>query len=1509
MQENITINIASGPGGTVKPAQAGTEYTTSSNTDPNTYYKVRLYGLADCQTDGSGSIGSHDGLYWDHGGDRTFGTTLYEGTRVYLTWNGKVFPYKRYSSNHEYIYRAVKGTGLPWKFRFYDPRFFNNAGNLSVEISEELASDQIDPNEPTNPGFSSCDAYGEEAIGNPISIRKGEKREVITDITINTPAGELALVRSYYQNRQPVLNAIGLGWTHNHLISLDFNSGGANKVIVRLDNGGEAHFTQTSPGVFTAAQGVYSTLVLEPNGQYTYTSITHKVYVFDNTGKLLTLLFPNGESWTYSYNTNGQLTQVEDQAYDLGNGKKRKLVFRYFTSGPHTGKLFRVGDHSFNDTNPNSPTGRYVQYDYLPNKVAVGGVIQDGNESVLVGVRDLRAKWWTYSYYGKNAGETDVRQLNYLVKHKSPTVDRTGDGVADGEITLENMIYTMAGTESSPRVQGIVQQRGDNALNTTYEFQPNGQNITRETIAGKETVHHFRNGVFAGKEAPGMSGKYGEQVLNLKYRPVLQSDANGNPTWLTWSTDGRRLTGIQDANEQLTSFTYDPQERLTKVIDASGGRTEYLYEDSNQPQLPTTIKIFESTQATAPVVSWRVFQYDSKGRVLEEKTLNPSNTVNVLHKTTRNYYTSGNSNGLLYQLTEYDAQNSNLTTSTTYTYDQYGRLVKVRKSSLFGSCKFTYYVYDFAGNLEAVVCSRENVNTPVTPSDAVSMYDSTDPSKSHVTTYIYDALGRRIKTTSNAGSPNARVDLTFYDGLSRVVRTITNYINQSGTSNEAPGLWIWSKDRKRWEKSNTDTTPISHGINQDQNIINDTIYNDRGSVRLQLDPLGNVTLFGYDDIGRLITTIRNAIQESYNNNYSGSNADPRLANYASVNTDVNAGNDISDRDLVSENVYDASGNLVQTIEYLPQNTEKSITESGKISTFYVYDALNRLIRTIKSAKPDARVDLNPGDAGYDVTWDPRIVEGGYVIDQAPDRDLIEDIEYDAMGRVIRTRRLLDKRPNELWETTLFGYDSLGREIKVVRNASDPAYNVLADPTLGSYVASTVADQDILTTTEYDVEGRVKNTTDPVGIKTWYTYDGYDRLLKTIVNPSVANPTVTYTPSTLADKDLITTTEYNSNGMVKRTQDVLGKWTLYGYDLSDRLVRTIQNASNPAYNTSTDGTLANYVRSGMSDEDIITTTVYDTKGRVQETIDTRGNVTRYAYDALDRRTQVIVNYSVGSSDPDRNRTTTTSYDLLGRVTQVVGADGRTTLYLYDKAGRRTRTIVNYVAQGTTQPKDWSWDGSVWKKDATTNVDHGTAKDQNLISDTVYDKAGQVSEVRDPRGSSTQFLYDAAGRQYVTIDPPVLYAGVTTPTATRTYTCFDKAGRVLRVIRNCTATGTVPDSKNTSGVWTFLPSISAHGANNDKDLITEYLYDLASRPVKVIDPLGNEMITSYYKDGQIESVTEPKPEPTVAGMVTKYRYDEVRRRNKVIQGYQPSPGNTDPQQWKWNGAAVPARWEEN
>jgi len=1219
---------------------------------------------------------------------------------------------------------------------------------------------------------------------NPISLFGGEKREEAIDLTLNTASGALNFTRRYNQNDP--MSLLGLGWTHNYGMFLDLNylSPSPGSITLHTPNSATVIFFETGANTnqYLPSPGSTSALSFSSN-QYTLIAADKSTCMFNSTGKLLSSVNTHNETQTYTYYASGvsigKLQQVNDS---YGNGLQ--FIYKPVSTPAQfdDGQLQYVGDQTFNAT---LLTGRYVKFSYVQERL--NGVLA-GSQALLSSVRDVLGNIWTYRYYGQNIDETDSNQQNFLVERRSPSVDTSGDGIPDGSLSIELVSYTL----NSGIISQIVQSRGNGALNTTFNFQPGAQNITTETIGGRTSTHRFRGAMYLGIQDA--AGNYSARTINGALRSSSQTDARGNQTNLTWSPDGKFLQNVIDPLGNQTQFFYNtnlingvPADTLNYSIDAKGRKSQYVYTDTNNPRLPTDIKIFDVNGTT--LLTWQRFVYDAagKGRILQEQTLDPSDLSGriVMMESDRTYYTSGNGNGLLQTLTHKDLLNPANTTTTTYFYDSVGRVVRTNQSATFGSCLSSYTVYDLAGNVIASLCNYDpNGQTdPTTAAAAISLYQTAypgNPDKNRVTTSVYDTLGRRVQTTTDAGAPYAQTSLTVYDGLNRVIRTIGNYVSVLGIND--PYLHP--------------RADFTHGQNNDQNLITETTYNERGFAKNQIDTLGNVMLYGYDDGGRLVTSVQNASQSAYDNSSLGS--DPALSRYATLIV-----NNRPDQDIVTRYQYDPVGNLIRATDVL-----------GNVS-LTGYDALNRPINTVQNASQPT----------YNLNVDPALAY--YVPATAVDQDMTSYTEYDALGRVRRTQDTLGT-----W--TLYAYDSLGRQTATVSSASYPTYDASHDPTFSNYPLSTAADQDVLTLTTYDPFGRTLYTTDVLGRKTWYVYDGLGRAIQTIAN-AVGTATDNgprdprsplYAASTDSDKDLISTTTYDSNGYVMWSQDSLGRKTWYAYDNVGRQIRTIANASGTATdNGSRDPRSTFYVPSNAPDQDLISQTVYNAQGRVVATIDPLGNQTQYVYDSL---------------------------------------------------GRRLKTISNFV----------------------TGVYNPLRPDQDLITTTTYDLVGRVVATVDSRGTRTTFTYDALGRRVTATQA----AG--TSLATTSYTCYDKAGRVLRVIQNWrpAATDAPPDALDSQGNWLFNPT--SYGLANDQNRITSYALDLAGRQLSttgayILTLSGLQQRTSYavyYKDGQIDHVTD------TGGATTTYGYDKLRRRTLVIQGYLDINNQWgNPTTWYWNTTA--------
>jgi RHS repeat-associated protein len=1304
---------------------------------------------------------------------------------------------------------------------------------------------------PANSSNSWCPICYQNALISSllVNIQYGEKMAQITDLSLNTPSGPLTFTRFFRQSKLNTFQQpLGLGWTHNHIASLTLTSGMLNVLAAQLPNGGEFTFKQSGSGSTHYIASPGSTSVVDYNAgsdQFTLTGMDKTVYLFENNGgsnyRLKTITWANtpNQLWNYVYDqpagTVGKLTEVNDN-YTNGSNHMRKLVFSYGTFNGQT-MLQYVGDQTFNSSNL---TGRYVAFNYAPNKVYSGGVIGNGIQNVFSSLRDVRGNLWPYAYYGQQATETDPNQLNFLTRELSPVVDPTGNNGSGAPITLSTLSYTMQGT----KVAGITQQNGNGALSTAWAFKANGLNQTTETTAGKTTTYHFKGYTYAGSTDP--AGNTNSQTVNDVYRSGVQTDARGNSTNLVWSTDGGQLNQFTDVLGHPTRFTYNSgggsDGTLNTSIDTQGRTTQYLYADSNNPRLPTQVKVLDTNGKT--VLRWQQFSYDTHGRTLTEQTLDPSSGT-VEQQTSRSYYSDSlgtPSAGFLQSVMQQDLINPANNSTTTYFYDSAGRTVRTKQSATFGNCIASCSVFDAAGNVVASICNYDaGTNAdPTTVAQAVALFNPAFPDKNHVTVYQYDALGRPVQTTTNANAPYAQTSLTVYDALNRVVRSIGNYVPNQAISDP----YVHARNA------------FSHGPNNDQNLVTDTAYNERGAVKKQTDVLGNVTLYGYDDAGRLIKTVQYASQPTYDNSYD-SNGDPTLSHYVVSSA--------PDQDLVTTSQYDAVGNLVKSTDML-----------GNVS-LTGYDALNRPVRTIGNAS-----QLN-----YNLTDDPTLSH--YVVSGAADQDWLNYTEYDALGRVTRSQDTMGS-----W--TLYGYNGLGQQVKVIRGASQPTYNLTADPTLSQYAASSAPDQDIISQTVYDSLGRVLYTSDVLGRKTWSAYDGLNRVVRTVTNASgSATDGSAYDPRSssysavqMPDQDLISSTVYDLNGYVMYTVDPLGRKTWTGYDDRGRQIRTVVNALGSATDGgSNDPTSSRYIPNIATDVDVVSQTVYDAQGRVAATIDPQGNRTQFTYDSLGRRTQTIVNFVMGvpnAAVPDQDLISRSVYDIAGRVTTGIDPRGMNTTSTYDRAGRRLtttqaadsgqaitsytcydkggrvlRTIQNWVNDPRQPSPDARDANGNW---VFNNPLQGNNHDRNLITGYSLDRAGRQVAVIDSIGNQTQMTYAKDGQLISMTDP----LG-----AISTYR-YDLLRRRTLTVQNYVTTNRLgialadPQTwtwNKTSQIWQDGKKTFIHDGNaadpTDQNLISQVTYDKAGRTLTQRDPKGQATSYSYNLLNQRTQLIDSSPTP--------------------------------------------------
>jgi len=92
---------------------------------------------------------------------------------------------------------------------------------------------------------------------------------------------------------------------------------------------------------------------------------------------------------------------------------------------------------------------------------------------------------------------------------------------------------------------------------------------------------------------------------------------------------------VADAIGGETLFDYNGNDTLNYSLNTEGRKTEYAYDDANNPRLPTEIKVIDVDGTT--VLRWQAFTYDM-GRTLTEQLIDPADGTTVLQETERIYW-------------------------------------------------------------------------------------------------------------------------------------------------------------------------------------------------------------------------------------------------------------------------------------------------------------------------------------------------------------------------------------------------------------------------------------------------------------------------------------------------------------------------------------------------------------------------------------------------------------------------------------------------------------------------------------------------------------------------------------------------------------------------------------------------------------------------------------------------------------------------------------------------------
>lgn len=494
-------------------------------------------------------------------------------------------------------------------------------------------------------------------------------------------------------------------------VSYDYDEFG-NKIKATDANGNITEFTYDANGNPLTVKNALGQIT-----SYTYEPVFNNITSVKDAKGFVTNL---------TYDAKGNLTQMQtpgNQTYIAAYNAKGDIV----SSTDPKGNIYTYNYDAFG--NPTSVTGP-------ENYNATLSFDARGN---LLAFTDARGN--------NTSAEYDI--LDRLKKITDPlnqniqlTYDANGNATT---IKNENNETTFLNYDASDRMVKIKDPMGNQAT-MAYDAMDNIK-VLRNALGNElKLSYDTRNRLTAVVDPENNNSNFSYDAHGNLTNATLK---NGRE--LTYSYDNlNRLKNIADQTGTLATLTYDANGNINSFKNASGAITTAIYDSLNR------IK-----QVTDPLGNSYHYTYDKNDNIVSVKDRN-NHTSFYTYDNRNRVKTFTDNNGFVISV-NYDAEGNVATlidqnnNATNYTYDNLNR----RKKMTYPDGSFTENFYNNKGNITSM--RRTDGSTINYVYDTLNRLTQKTLPDGQVFAYSYDALGRVLTATNNAGT----VNFTF-DNLNRV---------------------------------------------------------------------------------------------------------------------------------------------------------------------------------------------------------------------------------------------------------------------------------------------------------------------------------------------------------------------------------------------------------------------------------------------------------------------------------------------------------------------------------------------------------------------------------------------------------------------------------------------------------------------------------------------------------------------------------------------------------------------
>jgi len=408
---------------------------------------------------------------------------------------------------------------------------------------------------------------------------------------------------------------------------------------------------------------------------------------------------------------------------------------------------------------------------------------------------------------------------------------------------------------------------------------------------------------------------------------------------------------------------------------------------------------------------------------------------------------------------------------------------------------------------------------------------------------------------------------------------------------------------------------------------------------------------------------------------------------------------------------------------------------------------------------------------------------------------------------------------------------------------------------------------------FDASGRIASITDDHGLKTTYAYNAEGRLA-TIADPSAQTLTFGYNASNHITSVKDSTGRevkfgYSAAGDLETVTDALSGVTKYGYDSQHRLTSITDPRSNVILKNVYNG------EGKITEQQDGLKHLWKLEYKPSETIVTEpdGGKKKYGFDGQNR---------VVSETDQLGHTTTTSYDEVGNVKEVVQPGAAKWTFGHDAAGNLTLV------------KDPEGGERKYEYDGKNRLTHFTDA-RGSSWDYEWSEANNLTKVTDPEGGETTLTYNESGQPLTKTDPGKHKTEFAYDTRGNRTSETDPLGHKTSFEynnRNYVISKTLPGQKAEGFERDALGDLLARTTPEGRK--TKYVYDANGLPTQVTDPGENVWKIEYnamerpvlYTDpleGQVKVAYNGDLKPTKVvnrrGKETTYGYDLADQLTEV------------------------------